>query len=128
MSKNNVSVVKSDKLSKPGDDRFVIVSECTGEVLDDAQGYGYKSKRNAYAAYSYKSMSKSERKQKFAKERRIQNWLKEHKSFVRMLDDYAFYALKDNEEFGAAQIKSLLEHESLEIDFTPAELLKVWKK
>lgn len=34
--------------------RYCIVSTETGEILDDAQGYGYKTARNAYAAYGYK--------------------------------------------------------------------------
>ena len=37
----------------------VEVDKETGEVLDDAQGYGYKTKRNAYACYGYKNRDKS---------------------------------------------------------------------
>lgn len=36
-----------------------IVSVDTGEVLDDAQGYGYKTAQKAYAGYSYKNRDKS---------------------------------------------------------------------
>lgn len=35
--------------------RFRIISTATGEILDDAQGYGYKTARKAYAAYAYKA-------------------------------------------------------------------------
>ncbi len=35
-------------------DRFVIVRKDNGEVLDDAQGYGYKTAKNAYKAGWYK--------------------------------------------------------------------------
>ena len=34
--------------------RYIIIDEDTGEVIDDAQGYGYKNKQKAYAAYNYK--------------------------------------------------------------------------
>ena len=32
--------------------RFCIVDANTGEMLDDAQGYGYKTAQKAYAGYS----------------------------------------------------------------------------
>lgn len=34
--------------------RYCIVSTATGEVLDDAQGYGYKTAQKAHAAYTHK--------------------------------------------------------------------------
>lgn len=30
---------------------YIIVDTETGEILDDAQGYGYKTVKKAYAAY-----------------------------------------------------------------------------
>lgn len=35
-------------------DRFIIVRKDSGEVLDDAQGYGYKNAKNTYKAGWYK--------------------------------------------------------------------------
>ncbi|MBQ7428368.1 hypothetical protein [Butyrivibrio sp.] len=52
--------------------RFCIVSTDTGEVLDDAQGYGYKTAQKAYAGYSYKNRDKSEDKERLAKKRHIE--------------------------------------------------------
>lgn len=37
-----------------GDERFVVVSVDTGKILDDAQGYGYKSATKAWAAWKWK--------------------------------------------------------------------------
>lgn len=54
MLEKNFKAVYSDTLSKRFDQRFVIVQLDTGEILDDAQGYGYKSKPKAYKAYAYK--------------------------------------------------------------------------
>lgn len=34
--------------------RWAIADKETGNILMDANGYGYKSKTNAYRAYSYK--------------------------------------------------------------------------
>lgn len=60
----------SESLSGKYDPRYVIVSTETGKVLDDAQGYGYKSAQKAYAAFAYKNRSpKDIEKRKKKKER-----------------------------------------------------------
>ena len=46
----NIKVVESPRLSKQYDKRYEIVNADTGEVFDDAQSYGYKDIRSAYAA------------------------------------------------------------------------------
>jgi hypothetical protein len=74
--------------------RFCIVSTETGEVLDDAQGYGYKTAQKAYAAYAYKTRDKSKDKEKRIRKERIRQWMKEHKSFVRAMDTAAFEIAK----------------------------------
>lgn len=69
--KRNVKVVESKTLSSRYDKRFVVVDEETGNVLDDAQGYGYKSKQKAMAAWSYKNRDKSKDAEKCKKQRMI---------------------------------------------------------
>lgn len=34
--------------------RFVIADRATGSILDDNQGYGFKTAQKAYAAYGWK--------------------------------------------------------------------------
>ena len=53
----NAKAVYSKSLSTlwRGDRRFVIVDTITGKVLDDAQGYGYRSKEKAYESWNYKN-------------------------------------------------------------------------
>ena len=62
-----MKVVESKTLSGPYDRRFVVVDEEIGNVLDDAQGYGYKSKQKAMAAWSYKNRDKSKDAEKTQK-------------------------------------------------------------
>lgn len=62
MSEKTFQAVYSESLSKEYDARFVVVDTITGEILDDAQGYGYKSKIKAYKAYGYKLKQQKERK------------------------------------------------------------------
>lgn len=78
--KRNVKVVESKTLSGPYDRRFVIFDEETGNVLDDAQDYGYKSKQKALAAWNYKNRDKSKDAEKRKKQRMIKAWLKDHRS------------------------------------------------
>ena len=49
----NFKAVQSKKLSKGNDTRWVIVDSKTGKVLDDAQGYGYRTEQKAYAGYGH---------------------------------------------------------------------------
>ena len=74
--------------------RFIVVDKNTGEVLDDAQGYGYKSAQNAYKAYGYKNRVKSKDKEKAQKTRRIVKWMEEHPQFVDAMDTFAFEIVK----------------------------------
>ena len=35
------------------EDRYVVVDKDTGEILDDAQGYGFKTAEKAYKCFHY---------------------------------------------------------------------------
>lgn len=35
-------------------DRYIIVDRLTGKILDNAQGYGYKTPASAYRCWNYK--------------------------------------------------------------------------
>jgi len=41
-------------LSKPTDERFVIINRDTREIVDDAHGAGYKSPKAAHASFAHK--------------------------------------------------------------------------
>ena len=43
--------------SETREKRYVIIE--SGEIVDDAQGYGYKTAQKAYAGWSYKNRDKS---------------------------------------------------------------------
>ena len=112
--------------------RFVVVDKNTGEVLDDAQGYGYRTSQKAYAAFGYKNRDKSKDNEKRAKRKEIEQWMKEHKDFVKMMDIYSFEIWKGSwgpdDKFDAKLVKKMLLENDLHPEFTAAELLKVWSK
>lgn len=47
------------------------MDEDTGEIVDDAQGWGYRTARNAYRAHAYKKRPKSRRRKAASVERRV---------------------------------------------------------
>ena len=127
---HKVKVVKDSNLSKGTKPRYVVIDEETGELLDDAQGYGYKEVKGAYAAWYYKTRDKSLDKKREDKIKHIQQWLKNHKDFTNILDIVSFdivtHSCDPNEKFDANLIRKILKEENLEIDFKPGELLKVY--
>ena len=127
----NIEVIKSEALSRPYDMRFVVVDKDTGEVLDDAQGYGYKTARGAHVAWSYKTRDKSKDKEKAQKRKKIQSWMKEHKAFVETMDMFAFEIAKGSwgpdDKFDAKFVKKMLAEHGLSPDFTAGELLQIWR-
>lgn len=127
MPAGNIAIIESEKLSSPYDKRYVVIDKDTGEILDDAQGYGYKSVQKAHAAYAYKTRDKSKDAEKLAKKKHILKWLKEHKDFAGLMEDVAFGCVKCGEPFNAALVKKLLRENNLEPDFTAGDLLRIWK-
>lgn len=118
--------------TKDYEKRYRIVSTETGEILDDAQGYGYKTAKKAYAAYSYKHRDRSKDKERAAKEKKIKKWMKENKSFINLMDGIAFDIAKGSmgpdDKMDAKLVRQLLKEQNLHPDFTAADLLRVWRK
>ena len=105
--------------------RYRIVSIKTGEVLDDADGYGYKTAQKAYSGYAYKTRDKS-------KEPRIKKWLKEHQDFSKAMEVASLEIAKGSwgkdARFNPAFVNKMLRQNKLTPDFSATELLKVWRK
>ena len=110
------------------DPRYAIMDEETGEILDDAQGYGYKTPQKAYSAYNYKTRDKSKDKEKKQRIYAIKQFLKAHKGFVSDMEWMEFDALKNGEKFGAKDVKAYLKENNIETEFSPSEILKVCRK
>lgn len=127
-----IAAIFSRELSSGRDKRYVVIDKNTQEILDDAQGYGYRSPQKAYAAYAYKHRDKSKDKEKAAKTKKICSWMKEHKDFVKLMDQIAFEIAKGSwgpdDKFDAKLVKQLLKENDLEPDFTAAELIRVWQQ
>lgn len=113
-------------------ERFVIVDRETKELLDDAQGYGYTSVQKAHACWSYKTRDRSKDDEKKSKTSEIKKWMKEHKSFIHLMEEIEFEICKGSwgpdDKFDTALVKQMLKENNLDISFKPSELLKVYRK
>lgn len=93
MAESAVRVVVSPTLSEDYDRRYVVVDATTGAIVDDAQGYGYKTAQNAHRAHAYKSVSPAKKSQREAIKKSVRRWRVEHsdgcvqQSGVRVGDD-----------------------------------------
>ena len=115
----------SESLSSNYEPRYVVIDTETGEIVDDAQGYGYKSKQNAYKAWTYKSKVKNPKKHKAEVKKKVTEFKKEHKGLMKRLEDMMFYAFKDNEELTNKDIEHFLKENGIEgLSFTINQLLK----
>ena len=133
MTEKTYKAVFSQALSGPNDARWIIVDSKTGEVLDDAQGYGYRSASKAHAAYVYKNLSPEEKKRGRERYETIRKWCKENKSFIGLMDTIAFEIAKGSwgpeDKFNAALVKKMLEENDYKnLPFTAQELLKYWER
>ena len=124
-------VIQSKKLSHGYDKRYIVV-DLEGNVLDNAQGYGYKSPQKAHAAYRYKTRDRSKDAEKAARDKMIRKWMKENKDFVKLMDQIAFEIAKGSwgpdDKFDAKLVKKLLKDSGYaDLPFTPGQLLKCWE-
>ena len=113
--------------------RYVIKDMESGVIVDDAQGYGYKSAQKAYAGWAYKSRDKSKDAEKAEKEKVISKWVKENKQFIRWLDTLSFEICKGahspEDRVDAKFVRKLLEESGYgDLPFTAYELYKYWSR
>lgn len=126
--------VKFKVVSFKNDDdetRYRVVAEDSKEILDDAQGYGYKTIQKAYSAYGYK-IRKIRDVEKEEKTKEIKLWLKEHKGFSKFMGQVAFEIAKGSwgpeDKFDAKLVQEMLDNQGLKPNFTANQLLRVWLK
>lgn len=132
MLEKNYKVIESKELSTAGKKRYIVVDIQTGEILDDAQSYGYKSIKNAYSAFAYKTRDKSKDKEKKQKELKIKSWMSKNKGFVKLMDQIAFEIQKGSwgpdDKFDTAFLKEMLKKIILKLIFLLLNCLKSGEK
>ena len=104
----NIIVDVYNKVSSK-ETRYAIFDADTGSVIDNAQGYGYKSKEKAYAAYKYKN---SDAYKEQINKKKINKWLSDHPKHA---DDLAYIANQLEERRSQGEV----------IDFNVEDLIEV---
>jgi len=122
----SVKVVVSASLSSTYDKRYVVVDEATGEVLDDAQGYGDRTAQNAHRASAYKSMPPKKKRQRDAAKRHVQRWCAQHPEVVQHLEQATLYAVKDGENVSVTDVRALLSEHGQALPLPVEDLIKHW--
>ena len=129
-----MSVIVVESKNVKGDrKRFVVVDNETGEILDNAQGYGYKTARNAHRAWAYKNRDKSKDLEKKQRQEEVIAWLRKHKDFREAMDQFCFEieikkSWGEDDKFDSKFVKWMLKHYDLKTEFKPSEILNAWKK
>lgn len=113
--------------------RYAIKDMESGEIVDDAQGYGYKSAQKAYAGWSYKNRDKSRDTEKADKEIIISKWMKQNRSFIRLLNVLAFEVAKGShapdDKVDVNFIRQLLKENGYkDLPFTARDLYNYWQR
>lgn len=83
--------------------RYVIVDKATGNVVEDAQGYGFKSKQGAWKAL-YFNLNKAKIKENAIK---IRNWWLSHKDVDKLLERAMEYDAEDYYQLSEEERKSI---------------------
>lgn len=84
-NENNYKVVKSPSLSKRYESRFVIVNTDNGDILDDANGYGYKTPKKAHIGYLRKLNPNFVIERETKIKNRISKFTDENRMFIQEL-------------------------------------------
>lgn len=129
MASKNIKAIKSEVLSSRCSERFVIVDTETGEILDDAQGFGYKSAPKAYAAYNYKNKSDKEKLDKMEHYVKVYKWMISHKKVKDYFMDIELNDAKYPGEYGPVSVKDAEDvMKKYDVDFfKPKDLKYVWE-
>lgn len=109
-------------INKPGDNSRYIVVDLSGKVIDDAQGWGFKSKQGAISSIKYKQSHPDHRKyKKYIKELYLK--YKELEIITDDISDWIFYEIKD---VGSSPSKKHIENKILKR--IRLEVPELWKE
>lgn len=109
--------------------RYRIV-DTIGNVLDDAQGYGYKSAQKAHKAWAYKNRTPAQISKQKQEKMLVRKWCKEHKSICNDLSDIALEIAKGSwgpeDKFDGKFVEQYCKDNDINLPVSGSILLKYW--
>lgn len=109
--------------------RFIVIDTLTNKVLDDAQGYGYKSIRNAWAAWSYKNKPIEEKMEAYNTCKKVFDFTKSHRGLDNFISKVMLDFHRCGEKFTTKDLEEILTQEGFnikELPFTTKDFLKYY--
>ena len=88
--------------------RYIVIDEITGEILDNAQGYGFKTYNNALKSYNFKKKFNIKNIKNIKNE--AKNLFKKYKELEIIFDEInydIYYSYKDGLDMNKKEIDNL---------------------
>lgn len=104
--------------------RYMLIDIATGEIVDDAQGYGYRTKQKAHAAWNYQHATSKQKRARKQNRKRNEEFLKQHKHFEDAWGEVCLECYKDGEEPSYDDFKMLIEQFDSNFDGNKYSLYK----
>lgn len=104
--------------------RYMWADGDTGEIFDDARGYGYKSKHSAEKAFSYKNHTSEEFEEYFSKCQDAYFWAWKHPKLAAKIDKAIKKAKEKNKKLSDEEFEELLGEHKNTVTFTVLHFAK----
>ena len=125
------NIVPKQISEKGEEERYILVNKETGEIVEDANGYGFKSVQKAYACFYYKNRTPEEAKTYKEKQKLIEKFMEKHKGLTISYVDDVYHALKGDDDYGLEDFRGLLKCEGIDLTnegFTDKDLYRYIRK
>jgi hypothetical protein len=122
----SVRVVVGTALWDRFEKRCVVLDAATGDIVDDARGYGYKAAQDAHRGHAYKTMPPKRKRQRDAAGRQVRRWCRAHPEFMQHVEGAMFYALTDGVNLTGADVPAMLDGHGVWLPFSVKDPMRRW--
>lgn len=90
--------------------RYRLVDTQTGAIINDANGYGFKTAQNAYRANGY---HQKKRRNQLTKSEKVTQFFKQHPDIADQFTQLCFLSLHDDEQLGESEFQALMDQSGI---------------
>ena len=120
--------MKINEIKKGFETKYIIINEINGKIIDDAQGYGFKSKQAAYKCYNYKFNGGKEKDDSIKDF--VKNLLKNARKLKyisdiqKLIDDLEYELFRNFKDYNL-DLKEQIEHNKKSFEKFEDEIIKL---